>query len=146
MRLRVESAEVQTLQANGKHWDNVGSASIPKEELQGFFSLSLSKQLERLAALGDMPNPPDVMVRIILGDQLVLETNAEESFDPVWPTDEAALEIAPGQQVRIEVYDLDLAFHDLIGITDVSVPEQLVDGCWSLSPFGQVRKLVFRCD
>lgn len=146
MRVRVESGEVQTLHEDGRFWDNLGSAAIPKQELQEFFSLSLTKQLDRLAALGNMPNPPDVFVRIIVADTIVLETHAEESFDPVWPKDEATFELAPGRQVRIEVHDLDLTIDDLMGATTVAVPERPEDGRWILGPFGQVRKLVLRCD
>ena len=86
------------------------------------------------------------MVRIRVGGKLVLETDAEESFDPVWPEDGPDVELAPGAKVRIEVYDQDLIFHDHIGTTDVAVPEKPEDGRWILGPFGQVRRLVLRLD
>jgi len=147
MRIRVESAEVHTLHDDGRHWDNLGSAPIPKEELAAFFALSLSKQLERLAALGDVPNPPDVSVRFWIGDKLILETHAHESFDPEWSEEEEAIvDLPPGTQLRVDVEDLDLAFHDQIGEITVTVPEQPADGRWILGPFGQVRSLVLRCD
>jgi hypothetical protein len=146
MRIRVETAEVHTLHDDGRHWDNMGSAPLPKEELGAFFALGLSQQLERLASVGDVPNPPDVSVRFWVDGKMVLETHAEESFDPHWSDQEPDVELAPGTQVRIEVEDLDLAFHDHIGETTVTVPEQISDGRWILGPFGQVRKLVLRCE
>jgi hypothetical protein len=146
MRVHIESAEVQTLHDDGRHWDNLGSAPIPQQELGSFFEASLSQQLERLAAVGDMPNPPDVTVRFIVNGNIVLETHAEESFDPTWPKEELTVDLIPGSQVRIEVHDLDLAFHDLIGETTVTVPQRPTDGRWILGPFGQVRKLVLRFD
>ena len=146
MRIRVDTAEVHTLHDDGRHWDNLGSAPIPKEELGAFFALSLSHQLERLAAVGDVPNPPDVSVRLWVDGQMVLETNAHESFDPAWGLDEPTVDLAPGTQVRVDVEDLDLAFHDQIGEITVTVPEQTADGHWVLGPFGQVRRLVLRCE
>jgi hypothetical protein len=147
MRIRVESAEVHTLHVDGRHWDNFGSAPIPKEELPAFFALSLSQQLERLASLGDVPNPPDVSVRFWIGEKMLMETHAHESFDPEWREgEEPIVELAPGTQVRVDVEDLDLAFHDQIGEITVTVPEQPANGYWILGPFGQVRKLVLRCD
>lgn len=145
MRIRVGSAEVQTLHDDGRHWDNLGSAPIPKEDLGEFFVLSLSKQLERLVAIGDVPNPPDVTVRFIVNGQTLLETHAIESFDPEWPEDDHAVDLVPGTEVCIEVEDLDLLFHDHIGRIAASVPEQPASGYWTLGPFGQVRRLVLRC-
>lgn len=145
MRVRVESAEVQTLKPNGRPWDGVW-ARVPKAELDRFFALRLSEQLEWLVASGDVPNPPDVMVRIKVGGKTVLATDAEESFDPVWPKDGPAVELAPGTEVCIEVYDQDFIWHDFMGKTTVTVPERPAEGLWALGPFGQVRKLVLRMD
>lgn len=122
----------------------MGSAPIAQEELGGFFAASLSQQLERLAAVGEVPNPPDVTVRFIINGQIVLQTHAMESFDPDWPDEELTVDLIPGSQLRIEVHDLDLAFHDLMGETTVIVPERPQDGRWILGPFGQVRRLVLR--
>lgn len=143
MRLRVESAEVQTLKPNGRPWDGLW-ARIPKSELPQFFALGLSEQLELLVASGDALNPPDVMVRIKVAGKTVLETDAEESFEPVWPKDGPVVELDPGTEVYIEVYDLDFVWHDFMGKTTVKVPERPADGRWTLGPFGQVRKLVLR--
>lgn len=145
MRLRVESAEVQTLKPNGRPWDGFW-ARVPKAELDRFFALGLREQLEWLAASGDAPNPPDVMVHLKVGEKLVLKTDAEESFDPVWPGDGPAVELTPGTEVHIEVYDQDFIWHDFMGDTTVKVPERPADGRWTLGPFGQVRKLVLRLD
>jgi hypothetical protein len=146
MRVRVESAEVQTLMPNGKHWDGWGRPQISKAELPQFFALDINEQLERIVQGGHAPNPPDVMVRIRVGGKLVLETDAEESFDPVWPEEGPEVELAPGTEVRIEVYDQDLIFHDHIGTTVVKVPDKTADGRWTLGPFGQVRQLVLRLE
>lgn len=147
MRIRVKSAEVQTLHDDGRHWDNLGKAPIPQDELAGFFALGLSQQLERLASVGDIPNPPDVAVRFIIDGKIVLETHAHESFDPHWTDEEEPpIEIEAGTSLRIEIEDLDLAFHDHIGDTTVTVPEQLTDGQWIMGPFGQVRRLVLGCE
>lgn len=145
MQLRVESAEVQTLKPNGRPWDGLW-VRIPKAELPSFFALGLSEQLELLVANGDAPNPPDVMVRIKVGGKTVLETDAEESFEPAWPKDGPAVELDPGTEVYIEVYDLDFVWHDFMGKTTVKVPERPAGGIWTLGPFGQVRKLVLRLD
>lgn len=141
MRLRVKSAEVQTLNPSGGLWEGIGSR-IPKAELPRFFALGLSEQLERLVASGSPPNPPDVMVRLRVAGTIVLETDAEESFEPVWPQDGPEVELEPATEVCIEVYDLDLVWHDVIGKTTVRVPERPTGGLWTLGPFGQVRKLV----
>ena len=146
MRVRVESAVIQTLKENGRTWDGLSLTRVPKAERARFFSLGLSQQLEQLVASGDAPNPPDVMVRIKVGGKTVLATDAEESFDPVWPKDGPEVELALGTEVYIEVYDLDLVWHDFIGKTTVTVPERPADGLWVLGPFGQVRKLVLRID
>ncbi len=145
MRLRVHSAEVQTLKTSGRPWDGFW-VRVPKEELAGFFALSVREQLERLVAGGDAPNPPDVMVRLKVGGKVVLKTPAEESFDPVWAEDGPSVELSPGTELYIEVYDLDFIWHDFMGSTTLKVPERPTDGLWSLEPFGQVRKLVFRLD
>jgi hypothetical protein len=141
MRLRVDSAEVHTLKANGRPWDGPGGPRIPAGELAQFFQLDLTGQLERLVAGGDAPNPPDVAVRVLVAGKPVLETYPVESFDPSWP-DGPDTDLAPGTPLRIEVRDLDFALHDLIGETTLPLPASAPDGKWSLGPFGQVRKLV----
>lgn len=145
MRLRVESAEVQSLKPSGRPWAGFW-VRVPKTELPRFFELGLSEQLEQLVASGHAPNPPEVMVRIKVGRKTVLETDAEKSFEPVWPQDGQKAELDPGTEVYIEVYDLNLVWHDLMGKTTVKVPERPADGRWALGPFGQVRKLVLRVD
>ena len=148
MRVRVESAEVQTLKPNGKHWDGLGwnIRRVPKDELPEFFKLDIGAQLERLVGKGPAPNPPDVMVRIYVNGKKVLETDSEESFDPIWPADGPEVELDAGTEVRIEVWDEDLIFHDHMGTTTVSVPQRPADGRWTLGPFGQVRWLVLLLD
>src|SRR5262249_36997862 len=95
VRVRVESAEVHTLKANGRPWDGPGGSRIASGELARFFALDLNGQLERLVDSGDAPNPPDVTVRLLVDGKTVLETDAVESFDPSWP-DGPEVELAAG--------------------------------------------------
>lgn len=141
MRLRVESAEVQSLKPSGRPWDGLW-VRIPKAERPHFFALGLSEQLEQLVASGYAPKPPEVMVRIKIGGKTVLQTDAEESFDPVWPQGGPELELDPGTELSIEVYDEDFLWNDFMGKTTATAPARPPDGRWTLGPFGQVRKLV----
>lgn len=146
MRIRVESVEVQTLHADGRHWDIPRYAPIAKQELGAFFALSIREQSERLVELGDGAYPPHVLVRLIVDEHPVLETSVQERFDAAWSEPESAVDLAPGTQLRVEVEDQDRALHDRIGTTTVTVPEPPIDGQWILGPFGQVRRLVLRCE
>lgn len=143
MRVRVESAEVQTLKPDGRPWDGFWKR-VPKGELERFFALGVREQLDWLVASGDAPDPPDVFVQLKVGSKTVLKTEAEESFDPAWPEDGPTTELTPGTEVQIEVYDKDFIWHDFIGKTTEKVPELPADGRWTLGPFGQLRKLVLR--
>ncbi len=145
VRVRVEAGEVQTLKANGRPWDGPGGARVPQGELARFFALDLNGQLERLVATGDAPNPPDVLVRLLVDGRAVLETYPVESFDPSWP-DGPEVDLVAGAAVTVEVYDRDLVLHDLIGKLDATVPARPADGRWRLPPFGQVRHLTLRID
>jgi hypothetical protein len=143
MRIRVESAEVATLKRDGRPWDGPERQRIAKEELAAFFALSLTRQLERLVATGAMPNPPDVFVRLYAGERLLLETTDDESFEPRWQ--DAIAEADGATPLRIEVWDRDLLFHDLIGAT-TAAPAPASDGRWQLGPFDQVRLLRLRVE
>lgn len=144
MRIAIESAEIATLKSDGRTWDGPSGPRIPKAKLEAFFALDLHAQLDRLVDTGEMPNPPDVFVRLYQADRLLLESGTQESYEPVWK--ETATEVAArvGEAMKIEVWDRDLLFHDLIGETMVFLPAPVGDGRWWIAPFGQVRRLILR--
>jgi hypothetical protein len=146
MRIRVETVEVQTLHSDGRHWDSPRCAPIAKQDLGAFFALSLSEQCERLAELGDTADPPHVSVVLIVDEHRILETSVQRHFACTWSEPMPAFDLAPGTQLRVDVEDLDRALRDRIGTTTVPVPQPPPDGRWILGPFGQVRRLVLRCE
>ena len=143
MKIAVESVEVATLKVDGRWWDGPGRSAIPKAELSAFFALDLDGQLGRLVQLGPAPVPPDLYVRVFVGDQLLIETDEQKTFDAEWPESEAH-EIASGAQILVEVWDGDIVFDDLVGTTKLTVPAQVDGGLWLVPPFGQVRRLVLK--
>lgn len=143
MKIAVESVEVATLKPDGRPWDGPGGALIPREELEAFFALDLDGQLGRLIADGPPPPPPDLSVRLMVGEAILLETEEVKGFDAEW-TDGESVEVAAGATLRIEVWDKDVVFHDLIGRTEIGAPANEGSGRWVLSAFGQVRRLVLR--
>lgn len=143
MKIAVESVEVATLKADGRAWDGPGGARVPADQLASFFALDLDGQLGRLVREGSAPVPPDLVVQIYSGDRLLLETDEQKGFDAEWMDGEAA-EVEPGDPLRIEVWDRDVIFHDLIGRTDLGAPASGGNGRWVLGGFGQVRRLVLR--
>ena len=146
MRLAIESVEVATLKEDGSPWDGPGGPRLSRADLPAFFSLDLTGQLERLVATGEAPTPPDVFVRLYAAGKLVLETRAEKSLDPHWRAQpDEHFDLAPGTAVKIQVWDEDVVFNDLIGETSLPLPDRPPDdGRWSLEPFGQVRRLFLR--
>ena len=143
MRIAVESVEVATLKPDGRPWDGPGGALIPREELAAFFALDLDGQLGRLIAHGPPPPPPDLTVKLLSGEAVLLETSEQKGFDAEW-RDLEAVDVAPGAPLRIEVWDKDVVFHDLIGRTDIAAPVNDGSGRWVVGAFGQVRRLVLR--
>jgi hypothetical protein len=142
MRISVESAEVATLKEDGHPWDGMGRARLPAKELRAFFAQDLTAQLERLVATGEPPPPPDVFVRLFDGDQPFFETEPQKTFEPHWGEGACVdVELSPGASLRVQVWDHDVMFHDLIGETTVALP---TGPTLALGPFGQVRRLVLR--
>ena len=148
IRIAVDSAEVATLKPDGRPWDGPGRSRIPQAELASFFAASLDDQLDRLAQDGEPPVPPDVFVRLFADEDLVLETHDEKSFDPRWEgADREVVELPDWVKLKMQVWDRDVLFDDLIGETKAEIPEARGRGKewrWELGPFGQVRKLVLQ--
>jgi hypothetical protein len=146
MRVWVESLEVATLKPDGRPWDGPGGPRLRGAELQAFFGLDLTHQLEQLVLGGSAPTPPDAYVRIYAGGQPVVQTPPQKSFEARWDDAHAAEAALPeGTQLRVQVWDEDVLFHDLVGETTTTVPRLEPTGDrMALLPFGQVRKLVLR--
>jgi hypothetical protein len=147
MRLSVDSVEVATLKATGHEWDGPGGPRIPAIQLSAFFAQDLDTQLGQLVRSGSAPTPPDLFVRVFAGGELVIETAEQKGFDADWSSEDgpaAHAEIEVGAPLRIEVWDRDVMFHDLVGITDGKMPASAEGGRWVLGGFGQVRRLVLR--
>jgi hypothetical protein len=144
MRIAVDSVEVQTLKPDGRPWDGPGGPRIPHGELASFFQLDLTRQLDRLVEDGPPPTPPDLIVRVYAGKELLLQTTAVKSFDPRYSDAPAECAVAAGATVKIEVWDEDVMFDDNVGTTSVAIPAAPADGKWVLGPFGQVRRLTLR--
>jgi hypothetical protein len=145
MRMVVESAEVATLKADGRPWDGPGCPALPQRELAAHFALDLTAQLERLVTVAGAPTPPDVFVRVHVGADRILETRDQKSFDPTFRPregDELPALPPPGTELRVEVWDRDVLFNDLIGEVRVLVPDEFPNGRWRIGPFGQVRAVV----
>ena len=148
MKIAVESVEVATLKADGRPWDGPGRARVPQAELEAFFALDLDGQLARLVTEGAAPTPPDLFVRVFAGaalEGLIVETGEQKGFDAEWDGegDAAVGEIEGGARLRLEVWDRDVLFHDLIGSIEATAPER-PEGRWEVGAFGQVRRLVLR--
>jgi hypothetical protein len=145
MKLSVEAVEVATLKATGHEWDGPGGPRVPAGELTAFFERELDDQLGRLVRSGSLPTPPDLFVRVYAADDLVIETPEQKGFDAEWgPDDAASAEIEVGAQLRLEVWDRDVIFHDLVGRTDTKMLASADGGRWVVEGFGQVRRLVLR--
>jgi len=144
MKLSVDSVEVATLKATGHEWDGPGGPRIPAAQLAAFFAQDLDAQLGQLVRSGSAPTPPDLFVRVFAGGELVIETPDQKGFDAEWGGEERSAEVEVGAPLRLEVWDRDVMFHDLIGITDGKMPASADGGRWVVAGFGQVRRLVLR--
>lgn len=111
----------------------VDSASIPEKTLSG-------KTWD-----SGFDTDPDVIMNAFVGSTVVLsETEAQETLSPSWMARSRPFPYSPGGTVRVQVFDNDVQFNDLIGEGEIPFPSSEELNVTRKVDFGQVYDFTYR--